>query len=55
MSTKEYDNWEIVNGLVMAWLINIVSPLIAATMMRAHTAHQAWTNLEVRFKQENAS
>lgn len=53
-SSKDYDNWEIVNGLVMAWIINSVAPHIASTLMRAQTAHQAWIDLEDRYKQENA-
>lgn len=41
--------------LVMAWLINANTPQIVATVMRAPTAHQAWLELEGRYKQENTS
>lgn len=38
----------------MSWIINGVSPLITSTLMRTETAYQAWTDLEGKYKQENA-
>lgn len=53
-STKEFEIWEIVNELVMAWLINAVSSQIASTIIRLETAYQAWMDLEGRYNQLNA-
>lgn len=33
--SKEYDAWEIVNELVLAWILNCVSPEIASTLMHS--------------------
>lgn len=52
--TKEFDNWEIVNGLVMSWIINGVSSQIASTLMRTEKTYQTWSDLEGRYKQQNA-
>lgn len=51
ISSKGYEYWD---GLLMAWLINALSPQIASTVIRAPTAHQVWLDLEGRYKQENA-
>jgi len=51
--SQEFDDWEVVDGLILAWILNSVSPQIAKTLLRSQSSHQAWTELEHRYKQEN--
>lgn len=39
--SKEFDVWEIVNGLVLSWIVNVVYPQIASTLLHTPTIYQA--------------
>jgi len=43
------DQWEAHNNLVIAWLMNNVSDLIARSILYVKTTIKIWTQLEKRF------
>lgn len=53
-NSREYNIWEIVNRLVLAWILNSCSPHIQSTLMHTQNAYKAWMDLESRYKQSNA-
>lgn len=51
---SEYEIWKKVNDLVFSWILNVVSPQIASTIIHTDTLYEAWSNLEKRYRQKNA-
>lgn len=54
IENKEYDNWAIVNHLVLSWIVKGASPQIASTLMHTQTTYQTWADIEGRYKLKNA-
>lgn len=51
---NEFEDWEMVNGLVLSWIINGVSSQIASTLIHTETAYETWAKLQKMYKQKNA-
>lgn len=52
--SEDYSNWEKVDSMVMAWIINATDPSLHGSMSHGSTARDIWLDLEERFAQLNA-
>lgn len=52
--SEDFQNWERVDSMVMAWIINSVDPTLHGSISHASTARDVWLDLEERFAQTNA-
>ncbi|XP_020209005.1 uncharacterized protein LOC109793936 [Cajanus cajan] len=50
----DYLNWEKVDSMVMAWIINSTNPSLHRSISNATTGRDVWLDLEERFAQTNA-
>lgn len=49
--SPDYQHWENVDSMVMAWIINLVDPSLQASISHATTVRDIWEDLEERFAQ----
>ncbi|XP_050909239.1 uncharacterized protein LOC127123015 [Lathyrus oleraceus] len=50
----DFYNWVRADSMVMAWIINVVDPVLHGSISHASTARDRWEDLEKRFAQTNA-
>ncbi|XP_042958069.1 uncharacterized protein LOC122293593 [Carya illinoinensis] len=48
-----FSSWLHCNNMVISWLLNSISPEIAASVLYVTTAFEIWTDLKERFSQKN--
>lgn len=53
-TSPDFYNWEKADSMVMAWIINVVDPVLHGSISHASTARDIWEDLEERFAQTNA-
>lgn len=46
--------WNRCNSMIISWLLNVVSPDIASSVVYLPTAKQIWDDLRIRYSQTNA-
>ncbi|XP_075092024.1 uncharacterized protein LOC107784793 [Nicotiana tabacum] len=50
-----HELWDRCNAIVLAWIMNTVSPSLISSMIYASDAHTVWEDLKERFDKDNAS
>ncbi|XP_075077085.1 uncharacterized protein LOC107799593 [Nicotiana tabacum] len=50
-----HELWDRCNGIILAWIMNTVSPNLISTVIYASNAHKMWEDLKERFDKVNAS
>nr|XP_009799733.1 PREDICTED: uncharacterized protein LOC104245770 [Nicotiana sylvestris] len=50
-----YELWDRCNAIVLAWIINTVSPSLISFVIYASDVHTVWEDLKERFDKDNAS
>lgn len=53
-TSADYLDWERVDSMVVAWIINSTDPSLHGSISHATTARDVWLDLEERFAQTNA-
>lgn len=52
-SSTYFDHWQCCNDMIITWILNFISPEIRSSLVYVTLASEMWSDLHVRFTQNN--